>query len=65
MQSEVQHLTLACPHSSLDPEACPLHDVRQLSEAERHKWVGRLADEDLEYLTFYHRVCLQLKASAG
>ncbi len=65
MQLEVQHLTVACPHSSLNPESCPLHGVRELSEIERHKWVGRLADEELEYLTFYHRVCLQLKASTG
>ncbi|MFZ4775922.1 MAG: hypothetical protein ACOYM3_11185 [Terrimicrobiaceae bacterium] len=65
MQSDVLHLTAACPHNSLNPESCPLHDVRQLSETERFLWVERLADEELEYITFYHQVCLQLKASSS
>ncbi len=60
MQSDVLRLTFACPHGLENPDCCPLHGVRALDEAGRSNWVLRLNDEELEYLTAYHQVCLQL-----
>ena len=61
MQSDVLHLTAACPHGFKNPDGCPLNGVRALDEVGRIAWVMQLSDEELEYATAYHQVCLQLK----
>jgi hypothetical protein len=57
--SQVQHLSVSCPHDNCNPSFCPLHDVRKLTLEERMKWVRALSDEELEYLITYHQICLQ------
>lgn len=61
MQSDLLHLAAACPHGPENPDGCPLRDVRALDEVGRIGWVMQLSDEELEYATAYHQVCLQLK----
>ena len=57
--SEVEHLSVACPLDNCNTPNCPLHKVRSLLLEEKIKWVRGLSDEDIEYLTTYHQICLQ------
>ncbi|HNC23450.1 MAG TPA: hypothetical protein PLU52_04525 [Opitutaceae bacterium] len=43
---------------------CPLCDLRPLPLHERREWIGRLSDEELEYLASYHRACFAQKMAA-
>ena len=62
--SQVLHLSLACPFDDCNTSNCPLDKVRKLPLEERTEWVCSLSDEDLEYLTTYHQICLQWKNGA-
>ena len=52
----------ACPIHDDNPADCPLHAVRTLKPAKRRKWLNGLSDDELAYLTEYHRVCLKVNA---
>ena len=57
-ESNVLHLTTGCPFDRKNPLFCPLRQVRKLPLNERIKWVRLLNDEDLEYFSAYHEICL-------
>ena len=61
----ILQLTLGCPHDQCNPSFCPLFEVRKLDLDERVQWVHRLTDEDLEYLSTYHEICLLWRATGG
>jgi len=58
LASNILQLTTGCPYGFDNPDFCPLHGVSMLEPAERAKWVEMLTDEELEYLSTYHEICL-------
>ena len=62
LASQVLHLTLGCPHDMGNPPCCPLNKIRELTPAERVQWVLMLTDEELEYLSTYHEICLHWRS---
>lgn len=57
-------LTKRCPATGGNPEDCPLCGVRSLPARKRQAWMRGLTDEDLDYLSAYHKLCYRLKAPA-
>lgn len=68
-RNELRHYLLelldACPLEQCNPEDCPLSSLRQIDSKDRQAWLKALAEDDLEYLAAYHRVCLGIKIEAG
>jgi hypothetical protein len=60
---EHQALTLAkaCPIEQVNPDHCPLCDLRLLAPRDRKAWVQALTMEELEYLMLYHHGCASMK----
>ena len=57
--SQVIQLTAACPIENCATPLCPLFEVRKLAAGERMEWIRALSNEDLEFLSAYHQICLQ------
>lgn len=54
-------LLIQCPVGHDNPASCPLHDIRSRQRLVRTQWLDQLSEEDLEFLTDYHRVCFAWK----
>lgn len=63
LQTAVLHLAAACPHESKNPDFCPLHGVRLLSDVDKYNWIQSLSIGELDYLARYHEVCFQTLTS--
>ena len=64
LHAAVLSLAEFCPVDECNPENCPLHNVRKLTHTQRFKWLSALSEEDMDYLTAYHHVCLNLKLAS-
>ena len=57
MRARVAKLVVECPVSRSNPTMCPLSFVREKPMAARVSWVDALRDDDIEFLSGYHKVC--------
>jgi hypothetical protein len=64
LRASILKLSDACPFHLANPQDCPLSPLRKLKPAKRVEWVNALSEDDLIYLTLYHRVCLRIKGES-
>ena len=55
----VESLVGSCPRGHNNPTMCPLHDVRARAHATRRRWLEKLTDDDVRFISEYHRICME------
>ena len=50
-------LAMTCPLGQDNPVDCPLHEIRELSLAERFKWVKARTRDEAQNILSYHTHC--------
>ena len=59
----VLELSQKCPYDHCNPSFCPLHSLREKDVNDRIDWIHALSDDDLEYLSGYHQVCMYWRSA--
>jgi hypothetical protein len=57
MRATITKLAVECPVARKNPKVCPLNSVRKKRMPTRVQWVDSLPDEDITFLSGYHKVC--------
>lgn len=56
-RAAINKLIVECPVTRNNPTMCPLNAVRGKRMPTRLQWIDSLQDEDLGFLSDYHKVC--------
>ena len=57
MRTAIAKLAVECPVVKKNPTMCPLYPVRKKRMPARLQWIDSLQNQDVEFLSDYHRVC--------
>jgi hypothetical protein len=61
LRASLISLAKCCPVDECNPEDCLLFSVRKMKPSARLKWFKALTKGDLNFITAYHHVCLNVK----
>ena len=64
-RAELALASPSCAYEDINPQACPLRDIRDKGLRDRMAWLDAASDEAIQNNYFYSRICWEAKEKLG